>query len=178
MIKYRIRIGDNKILGLIKMTCKGFQDVFTLRILYLSLLRSQLESCSVVWSPHTSRNIAKLEQIQRRATKFILKPNDDYEQRRKKLNLLSLEQRRFVFDVLFPYKALNGYINIDVLTYVHFFSDADRYPLRGKDECTLKKNCARTNTFKFSFFSRIVEMWNTLLLPIRQATTIVSFKKE
>ena len=59
-----------------------------------------------------------------------------------------------------------------------FFSDADRYPLRGKDECTLKKNCARTNTFKFSFFSRIVEMWNTLLLPIRQATTIVSFKKE
>ena len=27
------------------------------------------------------------------------------------------------------------------------------------------------------FFSRIVDMWNTLLLPIRQATTIDSFKK-
>ena len=127
---------DNKIQSLIKRTCKGFQDVSTLRTLYLVSLyqvRSQLECCSVVWSPHTSRNISKLERIQRRATKFILKTNDDYEQRRKKLNLLSLEQRRFLFDVLFPYKALNGYINIDLFTYVNFFSDFDRYPLRGKD---------------------------------------------
>ena len=81
-------------------------------------------SCSVVWSPHTSRNISKLERIQRRATKFILKTNDDYEQRRKKLNLLSLEQRRFLFDVLFLYKTLNDYINIDLSTYVQFFSQS------------------------------------------------------
>ena len=92
-------------------------------------------------------------RIQRRATKFIiLKTNDDYEQRRKKLNLLSLEPRRFLFDVLFPYKALNGYINIDLFTYVQFFWDSDRYPLTGKDEWTLKKNYDRTNEFKFSFF--------------------------
>ena len=130
-----------------------------------------------MWSPYTSRNISKLERIQRRATTFILKTNDDYEQRRKRLNFLSLEQRRFLFDVLFPYKASNGYINIDLFTYVHFFSDSDRYPLRGKDECTLKKNYAKTITFKFSFFRRILDMWNTLPLPIRQATTIASFKK-
>ena len=71
---------DSKILGLIKRTCKGFQDVSTLRTLYLALVRSQLESCSVVWSPHTARNISNLERIQRRATKFILKTNDDYGQ--------------------------------------------------------------------------------------------------
>ena len=130
-----------------------------------------------MWSPHTSRNISKLEEIQRRATKFIVKTNDDYEQRRKKLNLLSLEQRRFLFDVLFLYKATDGCINIDLSTYVQFFSDSDRYPLRGKDECTLKKNYARTNTFKFSFFNRIVDMWNTLPLLVRQATTIASFKE-
>ena len=64
---------DNKILGLIKRTCKGFQDVSTLRTLYLALVRSQLEYCSVVWSPHASINISKLERIQRRTTKFILK---------------------------------------------------------------------------------------------------------
>ena len=75
------------------------------------------------------------------------------------------------------YKALNGYINIDLSTYVQFFSDSDRYPLTGKKECTLKKNYARTDTFKFSFFSRIVDMWNTLPLTILQSTTIASFKK-
>ena len=91
--------------------------------------------------------------------------------------MLSLEQRRFLFDVLFLYKALNDYINIDLSTYVQFFSDSDRYPLRGKDECTLKKNYTRTNIFKFSFFNRIVDIWNTLLLLVRQVTTIASFKE-
>ena len=124
-----------------------------------------------MWSLHTSRYISKLERIQRRATKFILKINDDYEQRRKKLNLLSLEHTRFLFNVLSLYKALNGYINIYLSTYVQFFSDSDRYP------CTLKKNYARTNTFNFSIFRRIVDMWSTLPLPIHQATTIASFKK-
>ena len=89
---------------------------------------------------------------------------------------MSLEQRRFLFDVLFLYKALNGYINIDLSTYVQFFSDSDRYPLRGKDECTLKKKFARTNTFKFSFFNRIVDM-DTLPLLVPRATTNASFKK-
>ena len=73
------------------------------------------------------RNISKLERIQRRALKFILKTNDDYEQQRERRNLLSLEQRRFLFDILFLYKALNGYVNIDLSTYVQFFSDSDRY---------------------------------------------------
>ena len=40
---------------------------------------------------------------------------------------------------------------------------------------TLEKNYA-TTTFKFSFFNRIVDMWNTLPLPVRQATNIASFK--
>ena len=91
--------------------------------------------------------------MQRRATKFILKTADDYEVRFSNLNPLSLEHRRFLFDVLFfIYKALNGYINIDMSRCVQFYSDTARYPLRGKDSLTLKKNYARTNKFKFSVF--------------------------
>ena len=100
--------------------------------------------------------------------------------RANRWTLFSLTLQRlltFLFDVLFLYKALNGYVNIDLSTCVQFFTDSDRCPLRGKDECTLKKNYAETNTFKFSFFSRIVDMWNTLPLLVRQATTIASFKK-
>ena len=36
--------------------------------------------------------------------------------------------------------------------YVQFYSDTAKYPLREKDSLSLKKNYARTNTFKFSFF--------------------------
>ena len=69
----------------------------------------------------------------------------------KKSRFVVLKKRRFLFDVLFPYKALDGYINIDLCIYVQFFSDSDRYLLRGKDECTLKKNYARTNTLSLVF---------------------------
>ena len=82
-----------------------------------------------MWSPYQARNILKLECIQRRATKFILKTTDEYQQRREKLNLLYLEQRRFLFDVLFLYKALNGHININLSSYVQFFTESDQYML-------------------------------------------------
>ena len=96
------------------------KDITTLRTLFCALVRSQLEYCTVVWSPQTARNINKLEKIQTRATKFILKTDDDYDTRRKQLNLLSLEDRRFLFDVLFLYKDLNGYISIYI--YPHIFN--------------------------------------------------------
>ena len=82
-----------------------------------------------------------------------------------------------MFDVLFLYKVLNGYIDIDISSYIQFYSDSQRYPLRRRNEFTLKKNYARTNTFKFSFFNRIVDMWNTLPLTVRQAENVSSFKR-
>ena len=71
--------------------------------------------------------------MQRRATKFILKTEDDYEVRISKLFLQSLEHRRFLFDVFFfLYKALNGYSDIDMSAHVQFYSDTAMYPLREK----------------------------------------------
>ena len=53
-----------------------------------------------------------------RATKFILKTDDSYETRLKKLNLMSLKYRRFLADVTFLYKALNGLCNINIDSYI------------------------------------------------------------
>ena len=50
-------------LGLCKRTCKGLADPVTLRTPYCSLVRSNLEYSSVVWSPYTKRNIDKLERV-------------------------------------------------------------------------------------------------------------------
>jgi len=63
-------------LGFIKRTCTKECDQKTLIILYKSLVRSQLECASQVWSPYTKEKIialSALECVQRRATKFILK---------------------------------------------------------------------------------------------------------
>ena len=143
----------NRILSLIKRTCKGLDDPITLRTLCCSLVHSNLEYCSVVWSPYTKRNTDKLERVQRRATKLILKSDDPYDIRLKKLNLMSLEQKRSLADVTFLYKVLNSNIDIDVSKIIDFHSEADRFSLRAKDFLTLKKKYARTNVLKYSFFS-------------------------
>ena len=72
----------NRGLGLVKRTCKDFKDITTLRTLYCSLVRPfMLEYSCETWTPHTQRNINRLEAIQRRTTKFILKSNEDYNTR-------------------------------------------------------------------------------------------------
>lgn len=54
-------------------------------------MRSQLEYRSIIWSPHTRRNIDLIERVQKRATKLILKSDNNSEARLKELSLVSLE---------------------------------------------------------------------------------------
>ena len=60
----KISSKPNKILALIKSTCKCLNDVATVTTLYCALVRSQPEYCTIIWSPHTARNLNKLERIQ------------------------------------------------------------------------------------------------------------------
>ena len=56
--------------------------------------------------------------MERRATKLILKSDSNYESCLKELNHVSLEQRRFIADVIFLYKVLNGYFNVDLSSFL------------------------------------------------------------
>ena len=95
----------------------------------------------------------------------------------EKLILFPLQDRRFLFDDLFLYKVVNGYIRIKISPFSQFYSDSDWYSLKGRDDCVLKKNFARTVIFKFSFFNGIVDMWNALPLSTCCSPSICSFKK-
>ena len=78
----------------------------------------------MVWSTYTKRNIDKLERVQRRVTKVILKSDYPYDIRLKKLNLMSLEKRRLLTDVTFLHEVL------EVSKITDFHSDADRFSLQ------------------------------------------------
>ena len=166
----------NRMLGLIKRTCRDLKDESTLKTLYCSLVRSNLEYCSVVWCPFTKRNVNKIERIQRRATRFILKSNEPYDVRLSRLNLLTLAKRRFVADVTFLFNALNGNLDVNFSQFLDFYSQEDRYLLRHFDIKSLKKKYARTNILKNSFFYRIVDEWNSLPFDVRSASNVHKFK--
>ena len=57
---YTITAKANRMLGLINRACMDLKDESTLKNLYCSLVRSNLEYCSVVWCLFTKRNVKKL----------------------------------------------------------------------------------------------------------------------
>ena len=50
-----------------------------------------------------------------------------------------------------------------------------KYNIRNS-EVTLVKGLFKSNVFKFSFFNRIVDLWNCLPLDIRSIEHLLSFK--
>jgi len=59
-------------LGLVRRTFSATIPSSAKVKLYISIIRSQLLYCSPVWRPHLIKDIKKLEQLQHRATKYIL----------------------------------------------------------------------------------------------------------
>jgi hypothetical protein len=103
----------NKTLGLIKRICKEVKNINTRRILYCALVRPKLEYASSVWSPYTIKHRLFIENVQRRATKFILNYPDNmsYVDRLQKTNQLPLDFRREISDLILLFKSKHHLIN-------------------------------------------------------------------
>ena len=61
-----------KILNMVKRISSNDLDTFSKRSLYLALVRSNLGYASEFWSPYLHKEMAFLERVQRKATKYIL----------------------------------------------------------------------------------------------------------
>ena len=72
------------------------------RLLYISLVRSQITYCSPVWRPMFIKDIVTLETIQRRSTKYTL----SYRDRLISLNLLPLMYFYEYLDIIFFVQCL------------------------------------------------------------------------
>jgi hypothetical protein len=167
----------NQTMGMVKRSV-GFRAPSSLKAkLFQSLVRSKLEYASVVWSPHLHSDIKSLETIQRSATRYIMNyPDMSYSERCAALQLLPLSFRREISDLLFMFKCANNLVNISLESYVSFVSTETN--LRSANQGPLLRGQrVRTETFKYSFFNRIIPIWNHLPMDIRNCNTINSFKR-
>ena len=79
-------------LGVLQRTCYSLTDINIRCTLYLSLVKSNLSYATQVWSPTHNRQLSeRIERVQRRATKWILRTRTcemPYKQHLLKLELL------------------------------------------------------------------------------------------
>ena len=142
-------------MNLVRRVVPSQSPVGVKKLLYLSLVRSQISYCSQLWRPHLIKNIIQLEKVQRLATKYIL--NDyisDYKSRLVKLNLLPLMYFYEILDIIFLIKSLKTPTD-------NFNIDFVKFSPRGNNRLLQTSQC-RTSTTRFFYFNRIVKLWNAL----------------
>ena len=152
-----------KVLGLLRRVFSGSVSVSAKCSLYTSLVRSQLLYCSPVWHPYLLRDIRCLEQVQRRATKFVTNiPVMDYRNRLIHLKLLPLMMEYEIADIMFLVRSIKfPSDHFRFCDYVQFCS----HPTRGSSNLKLKHSLCRTEIERNFYFNRIPRLWNSLSTP-------------
>ena len=193
-------------LGLLKRTLFFTKCPRQKRAFYLALVRSQFEHCVQVWHPSTATMLEKFERIQRRAIKWILSELDhhyndvEYLARLRDLDLLPLQYRFMLSDLLIFFKIYYNSSCIKLPAYLQPVTDVDRNRLRTcirppsyfenitttnldvlrstrYDKLSLKCTAdPRASALKNSFFFRTCQLWNTIPVDIRSSNSLDDFK--
>ena len=84
------------------------------KILYTTYVRPHIEYCMQAVGPHTVQDIKSLERVQRRATKLVKEfRNLSYEERLRRLQLPTVEDRLNRGDMIETYKLLTRKVKVD-----------------------------------------------------------------
>ena len=150
-----------KKLGLLRWSFSATTSTSAKKSLYLSLVQSQLVYCSQVWRPHLVKDIKLLEDVQRRASKFILNDyTSDYKTRLLQLSLLPLSMIYELNDICFFVKSIKQpSSSFNILNYVSFSCCNNT---RSGSFLKLVQPLVLNNRHKHFFFIRIVCLWNSL----------------
>ena len=113
-----------------------------------------------MWRPFLIKDIKLIEQIQRRATKFILNDfHSDYYNRLVKLQFLPIMYMFELYDVMFLVKSLKSPSPCFHITdYVSFSHSSTRSSSTNK----LQHIHSRNNYIKNFYFNRLPRIWNSL----------------
>ena len=161
-------------MGLIRRTF-SFLDCELFRKLYTTFVRPHLEYAQAVWSPHLTKHINMIEQVQIRATKHINGLSDlDYSERLKKLDLPTLRYRRARGDMIEIYKHIHTY---DRSTLTPSFQRQCRSSRKHNFQLVwqIPKDGVR-GLQSNSFYHRTTQTWNNLPREVVDAPNINSFK--
>ena len=110
--------------------------------------------------------VRRIERIQRRASKFILKLpymcTETYNERLATLMLMLLSYWHEYMDLVFFFNAVNGsvYISEDILPKPINPARVTRSSTTNVTKFRPRK--CKTVTFQCSFFNRVTRIWNTL----------------
>ena len=172
----------NSTLGMLKRTF-SYWNLSSLKTLYTSFVRPQLEIFSSVWNPYRKKDIKKLESVQRRATKLVPSIRKlPYDIRLIRLGLTRLTDRRDRGMLIDFYKIYNN-INkvrwhVPIRQPNYLTQDGPASGIRNNEHSIVMQNKINTAQREYFFSNRIVPHWNKLPKSVIEAKSVNSFKNK
>ena len=156
----------NKLLGFVRQVSRFIKSTQTCRTLYLSIVWCHLSYATRIWLPQSIALVNRVENVQRRATKLILKLpfhcDVTYKTHLQLTNLLPSSYWHEFWDIAFFYKAVNNLVFIDseALPVSRQFTRSTRSS--SSSAFTYIPKRSRTVTYWHSFFICVCHTWNVL----------------
>ena len=156
-----------------------FRDRTTFLKLYKQYVRPHLEFAVPAWSPWTQGDRDTIEKVQRRAVRMVsgLKAGS-YEEKLKELDMLSLEGRRTLYDMVQSFKIIRGFDDVKATTWFTLVGDTPHLRLtrNTSDPLNIVRQNPRTEIRRSFFSNRVVDTWNSLPSDVKHSKTITMFK--
>ena len=177
----------NQQLGIVRRNAYFVIDNNRRRALYIALVRSQFENCSIIWRPITQILMNKIESLQKRAVKWILSEENcsyssysTYVMKCKQANLLPMCERFELNDLLFLHKVIYNHVPVELPDYLSFFQGQSRLRSSHLDKLSLLSSISpkSSSPLVHSFFYRAHCKWNRLAHEIRDIESHQLFKNK
>ena len=172
----RITKKSNNMLGFLRRNLRQASEE-TKAQAYFTMVRSNLDYCSTIWSPYQRDQKHQIEMVQRRSARFV---TNRYRNTSSVTNMLdhlgweSHETRRSKLQLIVLYKIVHGLIDIPPTDYLTQTCSRTRTAHKYK----YQQYSTSTDCFKYSFFPRTIPLWNRLPAAAAEAPSLVSFKRE
>ena len=135
------------------------------------------ETSVSAWNPSNKGDVEVLEKVQKRALRMVNNFGHlTYEERLQQAKLQSLEQRRKRGDLIDTYKIMNGHYALDPNNFFKFVQDRHKTNTRSHENNALVPEKTRLNIRKHFYPNRVIEDWNNLPKPVKEATSVNNFK--
>ena len=168
----------NQKLGLLRRTLR-VSSIKAKEQAYKALVRPSLEYASAVWDPYIEEEITKLERVQRRAARWVVRrfrQTSSVSEMLEQLQWPPLSQRRRLARLALFYKFHHGQVKIRSKN-----KPTPQPPLRSSrktNPAAYSRPSCRTEYRKNSFFPRTVAEWNNLPAEAVTAATVEAFKSQ
>ena len=138
---------------------------------YETLVRPKLEYGAAAWNPYTEQDVAKLERVQRRAARFVCsdwRQQSSVTKMQETLKWDHLEKRRLLSQATMFHRIHHGNVNITFPEAVKPAPNRSRRKQIMQHQYGYQQLQCNNQIFQYSFYVRIIPIWN--LLPATAVT--------